>query len=147
MLWKLFNAPQPRPAAARSTSSQSTLKKNSPLYTCISRHSMRPNYLTKLVLSWCMYACPDRFIFHEKKTKTTTIKQSVNSLFIPKAFMSRGIQFLPFCLSVRVCITYVEFTSFSQSCVKVSQVGYHSSEGIHIWTICTLEGRLSFHDF
>ena len=74
MLWKLFNAPQPQPAAARSTSSQSTLKKTSPLYTCISRHSMRPNYLTKLVLSWCMYACPDRFIFHEKKNKNNNNK-------------------------------------------------------------------------
>ena len=42
-------------------------------------------------------------------------------------------------------VTYVEFTT--KFFVQVSQVGYISlTTHHHIWTIGTLEGRLSFHD-
>ena len=99
-----------------------------------------------------MYACRDRFIFHEKKKKkkkTTTTKQSINSLFIPRAFMpfrSSIHVFVRSCVR-HVCGIYHKFftelrNSFSSGVYLMNQ----SSESIHIWTIGILEGRLSFHD-
>ena len=54
-------------------------------------------------------------------------------------------------LLVGSCVRDVRgiWESFPQSCIKVSQVGVylinHSSKSIHIWTLGTLEGQLSFH--
>ena len=90
-----------------------------------------------------MYAYRDRFIFHEKKTTTT--KQSVNSLFIPPAFMPRGIQFSPFRSSIRVfvrsCVLHIRgiyhkfFTELRNSFSRGVYLMNQSSESIHIWTI------------
>ena len=97
-----------------------------------------------------MYAWPGRFIFHEKK------KKSVTSLFIPPAFMPMGIQFSPFRPSARMfvlsCVRHVRginhmfFTDLRESFSSGVSLTNHSSESIHIWTIGTLKGRLSFHD-
>ena len=123
---------------------------NNPLYTCISRHSMRPNYLTKLA-----HVCMPRPLYiswkkkKKKKKKTTTTKQSVNSLFIPPAFM-------PLRSSIRVfvhsCVRHVRgiyhkfFTELRNSFSSGVYLMNQSSESIHIWIIGILEGRLSFHD-
>ena len=98
-----------------------------------------------------MYACRDRFIFHEKKTTAT--KQSVNSLFIPPAFMPFRSSIRVFVRSfVRSCVRYVRgiyhkfFTELRNSFSSGVYLMNQSSESIHIWTIGILEGRLSFHD-
>ena len=100
-----------------------------------------------------MYACRDRFIFHEKKKKTTTTKQSVNSLFIPPAFMPFRSSIRVFVRSfVRACVRHVRgiyhkfFTELRKSFSSGVNLMNQSSESIHIWTIDILEGQLSFHD-
>ena len=46
---------------------------------------------------------------------------------------------------VRVCVPVTLRQSFIFKFSKSSYLESHSSESIHIWTIGTLEGRLSFH--
>ena len=63
--------------------------------------------------------------------------------------LCRGVY--SFRLSVRLFVrTSIPFVELLQSftCKQLSGVylANHSSESIHIWTIGTLEGRLSFHD-
>ena len=68
--------------------------------------------------------------------------------------MPRGIQFSSFRSSVRMFVRSFVLLSRSWNYFKVLRASNscgvyltnHSSESIHIWTIGTLEGRLSFHD-
>ena len=47
---------------------------------------------------------------------------------------------------VRVCVPVTLRKSFICKFCKSSYLDSHSSERIHIWTIGTLEGQLSFHE-
>ena len=60
-------------------------------------------------------------------------------IFILLAFMTRGLKFS----SVHSWNYFKVLRSSNSSGVHLTN---HSSESIHIWTIGTLEGRLSFHD-
>ena len=51
------------------------------------------------------------------------------------------------CSFVRTFVPFVKLLqSFTLKQLEWSYLTNHSSENIHIWTIGTLEGRLSFHD-
>ena len=70
-----------------------------------------------------------------------------NSLFknifsLPVRSTRRAIAIIPV-FRVRVLVTLRQSFIFKFS--KSSYLDSHSSESIHIWTIGTLEGRLSFH--
>ena len=61
---------------------------------------------------------------------------------------SFGLSIRPFiCSFVRNFVPFVELLhSFTLKQLEQRYLTDHSSESIHIWTIGTLEGQLSFHD-
>ena len=134
MLWKQSYAPQSWPAAARSTSSQSAVKQSTIYMYIISRHSMRPNYLTKPA-----HVCMPRLLYISWKNN--------NNKTIYK-HLCRGVY--SFRLSVRPCVcSYVRgiyhkfFTELRNSFSSGVYLMNQSSESIHIWTI--VSWRIGFH--
>ena len=101
-------------------------------------------------------SCPKCFFAQYLKNEQTNFNKILHMHWLYPQHLCRGVY--SFRLSVRpfVCSFVCSFVLPSHSwnyfkvlCASNSSGVYltnHSSESIHIWTIGTLEGRLSFHD-